>query len=57
MQQENMMQFMQIAMKYMPEAKTFLEKKGVELSMDDMQPLLELLMNVMEDAYQLGKEA
>lgn len=57
MQQENMMQFMQIAMKYMPEAKAFLEQKGIELSMDDMQPLLELLMKVMNDAYQLGKEA
>jgi competence protein ComZ len=56
MQQENMMQFMQIAMKYMPEAKSFLEKKGIELTMDDMQPLLDLLMNVMNDAYQVGKE-
>jgi competence protein ComZ len=56
MNQDQTMQFMQIAMKYMPEAKSFLENKGIELSMEDMQPLLELLMNVMNDAYKLGKE-
>lgn len=46
---------MQIAMKYLPEAKSFIDKKGIELSMDDLQPMLELLLNVMSEAYELGK--
>lgn len=54
--QERNMQFMQIAMKHIPEAKALLENKGIELSMEDIQPMLTLLMNVMNEAYKLGKE-
>lgn len=47
---------MQIAMSHMPEAKAFLENKGIELGVEDIQPMLQLLLNVMNDAYELGKE-
>lgn len=50
------MQFMQIAMKHLPEGKELLERKGIELSMEDIQPVLNLLMKVMNDAYELGKQ-
>ncbi|WP_078556884.1 ComZ family protein [Bacillus alkalicellulosilyticus] len=50
------MKFMQIAMKHMPEAKALLDEKGIELSMADLQPLLTMLLNVMNDAYELGKQ-
>ncbi|MDM5198610.1 ComZ family protein [Fictibacillus enclensis] len=56
MNQEMNMQFMQIAMKHLPEGKELLEKKGVELSMEDIQPMLNLLLKVMNDAYELGKQ-
>lgn len=50
------MEFMQIAMKYMPEAKEELEKAGIELSLDMLQPFLMLFTKVMNEAYELGKE-
>lgn len=50
------MKFMQIAMKHLPEGKKFLDDKGIELNMEDLQPMLELLLNVMSEAYELGKE-
>ncbi|MDT8859624.1 ComZ family protein [Alkalihalobacillus sp. MEB130] len=50
------MRFMQIAMKHLPEGKKFLDDKGIELNMEDLQPMLELLLNVMSEAYELGKE-
>lgn len=53
---EKQMQFMQIAMKYMPEAKEFFEQNNIELSMDQMMPMAELLMKVMNEAYDLGKQ-
>ncbi|WP_096199008.1 ComZ family protein [Bacillus sp. FJAT-45350] len=56
MNSENNMKFMQIGMKYMPEAKAFFDEKGIELNMEDLQPMLELLLKVMSDAYELGKE-
>lgn len=49
------MQFMQIAMKYLPEGKELLEKSGIELNMDNLQPMMDLLIKVMSDAYELGK--
>ena len=52
---EKQMQFMQIAMKYMPEAKAFFEENNIELSMEQMMPMAELLMKVMNEAYDLGK--
>ncbi|MEB2265293.1 MULTISPECIES: ComZ family protein [Priestia] len=54
--EEQNMQFMQIAMKYLPEAKQILDDTGVELSMEHVQPVLTLLTKVMNDAYELGKQ-
>lgn len=55
LEQQKSMQFMQIAMKYLPEAKGTLDELGVELTMDKVQPFLTLLTKVMDDAYELGK--
>lgn len=55
MDQERNMKFMQIAMSHLPEAKQLMEQKGLELTMEDVQPLLNMLMNVMNDAYELGR--
>jgi competence protein ComZ len=52
--QDNTFQFMQIAMKYLPEAKEQLDKAGVELSMELIEPFMNLFTKVMEEAYQLG---
>lgn len=49
------MQFLQIAMKHLPEAKAILDDHGVALDMAKAQPVLELLMKVMGEAYELGK--
>jgi len=54
--QEINMKFMQIAMKYLPEAKELLDKKGIQIDMEDLQPVLHLLMQAMSDAYELGKQ-
>ena len=54
--EEQNMQFMQIAMKYLPEAKQILDETGVELSMEHVQPVLTLLTRVMNDASELGKQ-
>jgi competence protein ComZ len=54
--QDKTLQFMQIAMKYLPEAKEQLDKAGVELSMDLIQPFMNLFTKVMQDAYDLGYE-
>ncbi|WP_445486674.1 ComZ family protein [Niallia sp. 03133] len=54
--QDKTMMFMQIAMKYLPEAKVELEKAGVELSFEMMEPFLNLFTKVMNEAYDLGKE-
>jgi competence protein ComZ len=50
------MEFMQIAMKYFPQAKEQLDKAGVELSFDVIQPFMELFTKVMQEAYELGRE-
>ncbi|QED47226.1 ComZ family protein [Cytobacillus dafuensis] len=49
------MEFMQIAMKYLPEAKQQLENAGVELSFDMIQPFMNLFTKVMNEAYEMGK--
>jgi competence protein ComZ len=54
-QSEKTMEFLQIAMKYLPEAKEQLEKSGVELSLDMIQPFMELFTKVMSEAYEMGK--
>jgi competence protein ComZ len=53
---EQNMKFLQIAMKYLPEAKEMLDEKGIEMSMENLQPMIEVLMKVMSEAYELGKE-
>ncbi len=50
------MKFMQIAMKYLPEAKQSLGEQEIELDLEKMQPLLQLFLKAMEDAYELGKQ-
>jgi competence protein ComZ len=54
--QEKTLQFMQIAMKYFPEAKEQLERSGIEISMDLIQPFMNLFTKVMQEAYELGLE-
>ncbi|MDG4656663.1 ComZ family protein [Ectobacillus antri] len=56
MDQQRSMQFMQIAFQYLPEAKALLEKSGVELDMSMAQPVMDLLIKVMNEAYELGKQ-
>ncbi|WP_310175821.1 ComZ family protein [Neobacillus niacini] len=56
MNQDKSLQFMQIALKYLPEAKDQLDKAGVELSMDLVQPFMNLFTKVMQEAYELGWE-
>jgi competence protein ComZ len=55
MDSQKQLQFMQIAMKYLPEAKALLDESGIELDMANIQPVIELLTKVMSDAYELGK--
>jgi competence protein ComZ len=55
-QQQKAMEFMQIAMKYLPEGKAMLDEVGIELTMDKVQPMLTLLTKVMSEAYELGKQ-
>ncbi|MED4403175.1 ComZ family protein [Metabacillus fastidiosus] len=50
------MEFMQIAMKYLPEAKQKLDETGIELSLETIQPMMELFTKVMAEAYELGKQ-
>lgn len=52
--QDNTLQFMQIAMKYLPEAKEQLDRAGVELSMELIEPFMNLFTKVMQEAYELG---
>ncbi|MGP1906618.1 ComZ family protein [Metabacillus sp. JX24] len=49
------LEFMQIAMKYLPEAKAKLDEAGIEIRAEHLQPMMELLTKVMKDAYELGK--
>ncbi|WML42328.1 ComZ family protein [Neobacillus sp. OS1-2] len=55
MNQDKTLQFMQIAMKYLPEAKDQLDQAGVELSMELIQPFMDLFTKVMQEAYELGR--
>lgn len=54
MSQDKTMEFMGIAMKYLPEAKEQLESAGIELSMELIQPFMTLFTKVMQEAYDLG---
>jgi competence protein ComZ len=53
--QEKSMKFMQIAMNHLPEAKAMLDEKGIEVNIENLQPMLQVLMKVMSEAYELGK--
>ncbi|MES1028567.1 ComZ family protein [Bacillus velezensis] len=55
MQHEKSLEFMQIAMKYLPEAKAELGKSGIDLSMEMIQPFMDLFTSVMAEAYELGR--
>jgi competence protein ComZ len=54
--EDKSMQFMQIAFKYLPQAKEQLDKAGVELSFEAIQPFMDLFTKVMQEAYELGRE-
>jgi competence protein ComZ len=54
MNQDKSLVFMQIGMKYLPEAKEKLKELGIELSMEMIEPLFGLLNKVMDEAYQSG---
>jgi competence protein ComZ len=53
--EDQSLQFMQIALKYLPQAKEQLDKAGVELSFDMIQPFMDLFTQVMKEAYELGR--
>lgn len=42
-------------MKYVPEAKAEMEKAGIELSPEMLEPFMNLFTKVMTEAYELGK--
>jgi competence protein ComZ len=56
MSPDKSMEFMQIAMKYLPEAKEKLDETGIELTMEMLQPFMELFMKMMNEAYELGRK-
>ncbi|MBU8877456.1 ComZ family protein [Bacillus sp. FJAT-29790] len=49
------MEFMQIAMKYIPEAKQQLDEAGIDLSIEMIQPFMTLFTKIMNEAYEMGK--
>ncbi|KIL47395.1 ComZ family protein [Jeotgalibacillus campisalis] len=55
MSNDKTMEFMQIAMKYLPEAKERMEQAGIEVSVASLQPFMGLFAKAMNDAYELGK--
>ncbi|AMM92140.1 ComZ family protein [Peribacillus simplex] len=56
MSSDKTLEFMGIAMKYFPEAKAKLEANGIPFSMEMAEPFMELFKNVMQEAYELGKQ-
>ncbi|KMY53207.1 MULTISPECIES: ComZ family protein [Bacillaceae] len=56
MNENKNMEFMQIAMKYLPEAQEKLKESGIEFSMDLIEPFMSMFLNVMNEAYELGKK-
>jgi competence protein ComZ len=56
MNEQKNMDFIQIAMKYLPEAQEKLKAAGIDLSMDLIQPFMDLFLKVMNEAYELGKK-
>jgi competence protein ComZ len=56
MNDQKNMEFLQIAMKYLPEAQEKLKGAGIDLSMEMIQPLMDLFLKVMNEVYELGKK-
>ncbi|MEJ9211319.1 ComZ family protein [Bacillus smithii] len=56
MNEQKNMEFVQMAMKYLPEAQEKLMEAGIELSMELIQPFMDLFLKVMNEAYELGKK-
>ncbi|WP_064092248.1 ComZ family protein [Rossellomorea aquimaris] len=56
MNEDKTMEFMQIAMKYLPQAKHQLDEAGIEFSPEMLQPFMKLFTQLMNDAYELGKK-
>ncbi|MGM7636196.1 ComZ family protein [Bacillus sp. Hm123] len=56
MNENKNVEFMQIAMKYLPEAQEKLKEADVEFSMDLMEPFMGMFLKVMNEAYELGKK-
>lgn len=56
MNEDKNMEFMQIAMKYLPEAQEKLKEAGIDFSMDLIEPFMGMFLNVMNEAYELGKQ-
>ncbi|WP_100403327.1 ComZ family protein [Bacillus sp. FJAT-42315] len=56
MNENKNLEFMQIAMKYLPEAQEKVKEAGIEFSMDLMEPFMGMFLQVMNEAYELGKK-
>lgn len=56
MNENKNVEFMQIAMKYLPEAQEKVKEAGIEFSMDLMEPFMGMFLQVMNEAYELGKK-
>ncbi|MBE3568703.1 MAG: competence protein ComG [Bacillales bacterium] len=56
MNEQKNMEFVQMAMKYLPEAQEKLKEAGIDLSMELIQPFMNLFLKVMNEAYELGKK-
>ncbi|GLY11293.1 ComZ family protein [Bacillus badius] len=56
MNENKNMEFVQIAMKYLPEAQEKLKEAGIDFSVDLIEPFMGLFLNVMNEAYELGKQ-
>ncbi|WP_066392802.1 ComZ family protein [Cytobacillus eiseniae] len=54
-QPDKTMEFMAIAMKYLPEAKQQLDEAGIQLSIEMIQPFMSLFTQVMNEAYEIGR--
>ncbi|MGC4375384.1 ComZ family protein [Fictibacillus sp. Mic-4] len=50
------LRLMQIVMKYLPEGKSWLRQKGVNVTMADIQPMMGLAVKILNEAYELGKK-
>jgi competence protein ComZ len=50
------MEFMQIAMNYLPDAQEKMKEAGIDFSPAMAEPFFGLFMNVMQEAYELGKK-